>query len=96
MGKRLVEALLVEQEGEGVGGRVGADPLFGDPHLRQPIAGRLFGARFGGALPGGGGDRLARLQAPAVERAGEGQRFVREEGRCERRGEGQRDEGQGG
>ena len=55
------------------------------PHLRQPVAGRLLGARFGGALAGRGGDRLARLQAPAIEGRGEGQRFVRAEGRSERR-----------
>ena len=79
------EALLIEQQSEGVGGRVGADPLLGEPHLRQAIAGRLLGARFGGALAGGGGDGLARLQPAAIERRGEGQRFLCPEGRSERR-----------
>jgi hypothetical protein len=65
------EALLVEQEAEGVGGGVGADPLFGDPDLRQPVTGRLLDPGFGGALAGGGDRCLAGLQTPAIERTGE-------------------------
>jgi hypothetical protein len=48
------EALLVEEETEDVGRRVGADPALGDRDGRQAVALRLVEARQRGALAGGG------------------------------------------